>query len=996
MASVNRHVKPELGVTEIRVHGVGGTAPEALLEQTGTWQVAGDDTAGFYRGAIPDPTRTVEAYSWGGLTAKSRSRAFWVLLLPFSLVNLAGWMVEPRPLREGGSGSAKSGEGTRGVRVDRDFGTKVHETIVQLIAIATTAMYVMWTALVSVNTLAFQCGAIPECRDSRWYVDFFSNGFFLDHPGRRVIVGLLPPLALLGCFMYLGRESRIRYDEFGSREGRSGVSADTVAETRTAIGRASFWFPGSWQKQTGRLHVAVTLLIIAGLLGRAAGRFEQTFGVDVVNEQLGASIFWLSVGTSIVAVLTLAEATRRSDPLLGDRVDWFSKVSAGILATAAALFAVAVWLTAQLVAPDAALVPAGEPATPITDFWGFGWTPVILLVVTIVLVGVFSVVQIARWIEWHFIHFDQILVAAMLLIIVAWPIAVWAAVVSAIVAIGAFLLDRSRPGGLAAENGDRTKKGWRLAVFLGFMAATVVIRLISDGWAPPFGVGWPRVTPIVFFAVGLAMLSIVQAGGRMNAAGTPPRPWTVQLAFLAVPLGLGAVGWGLAATLNREEWVYGAIGLAWCVTAVVWLAQFQHSRWRWNGPGAVALLGLAIVMGAFSGLMIWLVDLLDGDGSLFVLRATAIYQWLTLIFAAMLAALLVGQAGWSLFARLGLGGPAEAGRRRGEVLPVALRAIDVVLTVAVMVLLAAMIALIIHLNQTYGNDYLAWIDDGPPEDWAGIVQMTALIALGVVLGAVLAVRNGLKDRGFRTKFGILWDVASFWPRSFHPFAPPPYTARAVPEIQSRLREVAALDDSAEEEENASAKPASAAILSGHSQGSVVSMAVIATLPPDVRRRVWLFTHGSPLATLYRRFFPMYFPEEVFTYCAQLDGRGRLVEGRWLNYWRRTDPIGGPCFGIDSGDPPLRELLPPWSLTALDASGADPRSLPDVQLDDPLTEPPTPFSPSPTVRGHSGYMADPAMWRALDVLATELAKRGQPEPRDEGARLIEAGESEGTP
>lgn len=976
MASVNRHVKPEVGVTEIRVHGVGGTAPEALLEQSGTWQVAGDDTAGFFRGAVPDPIRTVEAYSWGGLTAKSRSRAFWVLLLPFSLINLAGWMVEPRPMKDGESGSAESDGEPKRVEVDRDFGTKVHETIVQLIAIVMTAMYVMWTALISVNTVAFQCGAIPECREGRWYVDFFDSGFFVNHPGRRVIVGLFVPLALLGFFMYLGRESRIRYDEFGAREG-SGVSADTVGESRTAIGRTSFWFPGWWQQQTGRLHVAVTLVIIAGLLGRAVGPFEEMFGVDVANERLGVSIFWLSVLTAIAAVVALAVATGRSNPLLGDGVAWFGRVSSAILALAVALFAVSVWLTSRLDAPDDALLMPGEPAMPRTDFWGFGWTPVLLLVAAIALVGVFSAVQIARWIEWHFIHFDQILVAAMLLLIVLWPIAVWVSVTTAAVAIVADLLDRFRPGGRAHENGDGTKRVWRLAVLLGFMTVSVVVRVVSEGWMSPFGIGWPRVTPIAVFTVGLAILSIVQANGRLNAAGTTPRPWPVRVAFLAVPAGIAAAGWLLTATLNREEWVYGALGLAWCVAAVVWLAQFEHSRWRWNGPGAVGLLGLAIVMGAFSGLIIWLVDLLDGDGSQFVLQATAVYKWLSVIFAAVLGVLVAGQAGWFLFAWLGLGRPADAGRRRGEVLPVALRAIDVVLTVAVMVLLAAMIALVVHLRETYRDDYLAWINDSPPEDWAGIVQVTALIALGVAVGAVLAVRSGLKDRGFRTKFGILWDVASFWPRSFHPFAPPPYTARAVPEIQSRLKEVAALNDSATQSDvDAQVQPASAVILSGHSQGSVVSLAVIATLPPDVRRRVWLITHGSPLATLYRRFFPMYFPVEVFTYCSQLDGRGRFEEGRWLNYWRRTDPIGGPCFGLESGDPPLRESLPPWSLAALDVSGCDMRLLPDVQLDDPLAEPPTPYAPPPAVRGHSGYMADPAMWRALDVLATELAKQDE--------------------
>jgi hypothetical protein len=975
MASVNRHEKPEAGVTEIRVHGVGGTTPETLLEQTGTRQVAGDETAGFFRGAIPDPTRTVEAYSWGGLTARSRSRAFWVLLLPFSLVNLAGWMVEPRPLRRNKSEGGEGPDGYVQVAVDRDRGTKVHETIVQWVAIATTAMYVMWTALISINTIAFQCGAIAECRESRWFAQFFGAGFFVDHPGHRVIVGLLPPLVLLGFFMYLGKSSRVRYDEYGKEKG-SQISADTVDDTRTAIGRVGFWFPGRWQKPTGRLHVAVTLLIIGGLLGRAIGRFEETLGDGVADDQLGSWVFRLSVLTAVIALLALAVATARSDHLLGDdQVDWFEKVASVILGVAAGLFLVSVWLTWGLEAPDAAVVPPGNPAVPVTDYWGFGWAPVLLLMFAIVLVGLFSGVQIVRWIQWHFIHFDQILVAAMLLMIVLWPWALWVAVPAAIIAIVADLWDRFRPEGRAAENGDGTKKPWRLGVFLGFMAGAVVLRLVSEDWTSPFGLGWPRVTPILSFTLGLTVLCVIQARGHLNAPEKTPKKWTVQVALLAVPAAIIGLGWGLSAALNREEWVFGAVALAWCVAAVVWLAQFEHSRWRWNGPGAVAMLGLAIVMGAFSGLMIWLIDLLDGDGTQFVLRSTGIYQWLTVIFAAMLVVLVAGQLGWLLFVRLGLMRPAGTERRRGEVLPVALRAVDVVVTVAVMVLLASMIALVIHLNQTYPGEHLKWIDDrpSPPEDWGGIVKVTAWIALGVVIGAVLAVRNGLRDRGFRTRIGVLWDVASFWPRSFHPFAPPPYTARAVPEIQSRLKEVADLNESGAESEveGSPPRPASSVILSGHSQGSVVSLAVIATLPAEIRRYVWLFTHGSPLATLYRRFFPKYFPVELFDYGAQVDGGGRF-EGRWLNYWRRTDLIGGPCF---DQEPEYRAIppLPPWSQAALDSSKAKDRCLPDIRLDDPLADPPTPYSPPPSVRGHSGYMADPAMWRALDVLAGELSR-----------------------
>lgn len=79
------------GVTELRVQGVGGAPPEALLGDLAPVQVGGDRVAGFYRTA-DRADRHVEAYSWGGLTSRNGIRALWVLLLPFALANLAGWM----------------------------------------------------------------------------------------------------------------------------------------------------------------------------------------------------------------------------------------------------------------------------------------------------------------------------------------------------------------------------------------------------------------------------------------------------------------------------------------------------------------------------------------------------------------------------------------------------------------------------------------------------------------------------------------------------------------------------------------------------------------------------------------------------------------------------------------------------------------------------------------------------------------------------------------
>jgi hypothetical protein len=62
------------GVTELLVHGVGGESAEHTLHEPHPMLVAGDATAGFYRGPDADG-RHRESYSWGGLTSGRASRA---------------------------------------------------------------------------------------------------------------------------------------------------------------------------------------------------------------------------------------------------------------------------------------------------------------------------------------------------------------------------------------------------------------------------------------------------------------------------------------------------------------------------------------------------------------------------------------------------------------------------------------------------------------------------------------------------------------------------------------------------------------------------------------------------------------------------------------------------------------------------------------------------------------------------------------------------------
>ena len=118
MADVSKTVHPraigshELGVhwdaMELRVHGVAGTSPETMLDlQAAQLSPQPNDCGEPAMGDAPiqvgvygQPTvvsrgRRIQAFSWGGLTSGRPATARWLLLLPFVLMNAAGWAAVP-------------------------------------------------------------------------------------------------------------------------------------------------------------------------------------------------------------------------------------------------------------------------------------------------------------------------------------------------------------------------------------------------------------------------------------------------------------------------------------------------------------------------------------------------------------------------------------------------------------------------------------------------------------------------------------------------------------------------------------------------------------------------------------------------------------------------------------------------------------------------------------------------------------------------------------
>jgi hypothetical protein len=124
-------------VIELRVHGVGGSPAEGLLgvaDPADCVQVAGQGETTFV--ARRDDLRA-QGYLWGALTEKPLLQPLWLFLLPFTLVNVAGWM--HGPLDE--------------VRGGRAVWLRAFRFLVLVTGVAFTASTFLWIANVVINRL---------------------------------------------------------------------------------------------------------------------------------------------------------------------------------------------------------------------------------------------------------------------------------------------------------------------------------------------------------------------------------------------------------------------------------------------------------------------------------------------------------------------------------------------------------------------------------------------------------------------------------------------------------------------------------------------------------------------------------------------------------------------------------------------------------------------------------------------------------------------------
>ncbi|CAL9366253.1 hypothetical protein [Streptomyces sp. enrichment culture] len=809
---------------ELLVHGVGGTTPEKMLDDPRTVRITGDDTAAVFRraadtepGRAGDPTgrRPVpEAYVWCNLTSGNGTRALWLLLLPFMVVNLAHWM------RPGAHDRART--------------LRLYGLLVRLAGLSLTVLLVAGACEVALDLGAWQCAGTPTCAERHSWLGFLSptvsDGGWWSRPGRRLALAALVPAALTGLLWYLSHRTWNAYESqrplAGEGERGAGAAGGAAGEPRqadggagagragegdggTALGRPGFWYGRRLVARLRAAHTAAGLLTVAAAVTVAAAEYDREPGgpaaLDLLGRLLTAALIAGALGV-VWVVCRRGRSERRLDRELDARL--------------------------------VRLLPLGALAVLILALVYAGW---------------------------------------------------------------------ERPG-------------WRSAG-----------RLPGDA---AFGA--------VVLAQGLVVIALALVAHALHRA-VPELEETADDHCRHTARHDPAQRDGRAPQRDGRA---------------------PHRRTGAAGP--VALRGLAgpavtLLACALGGVMAGgvaqrVADWLDGTGAALP-GPPVLLTWQASVIPPLLIVLLVVVAVLARrTVRLARAERAAVDRAYPDENrePARTRRIARVRALAaltdrapVVVGVTAVTTLLLGAGALAG----AWISDRTPGGAAErahpFVQGAAetaqalgswLIGLGFILFVTWG-RRAYKDASARRTIGILWDVGTFWPRAAHPFAPPCYAERAVPDLTWRMT-------------SWTRATGGRLVISGHSQGSVLAAAAVWQLSPADRGRVALLTYGSPLERLYGRWFPAHFgPAALGALHRELDC--------WRNLHRPTDPIGGP-IGLPGACGPVVDR---------------------PALTDPLAHGRTDRHPLPApILGHSDYQADPAFAEERRRLLARLRPDAVPAPR----------------
>lgn len=969
---------PETGqvVLELRVHGVRGTPTASMLgvDPDRVDQVAGDRLTGFYRiadGADP-PLRTLppgmalEAYSWGELTSGVRglwgwiTRVLWLALLPFALVNLAFWA-----RTQVGENSGQARWGLRAVRLS---------------GLLLTVIAVLTMCFVSIDLVAWQCYranaiACPVLPD---WLDVVASL----RAGQRIALLSLVPLALVALLVALTRQSLARYEatpdapEQVLRDANRDRCASNVLE-----------HPRMWQgEQRTRhllyLHVAAalcTIVLVSGvhLLARDA-----------------TGILWVTTLAAAVVMVAVVGRTLTVDPedlefrdvwrlhvgtdereVGRDEPHWLARPGEALRRLRLKELA---WVCAGIVALHLAFLwgvrlpaPATSAQVAADEMSWYGenvWFISLFVALTIVHVIVFVGGRV-RLLGTLAVVAGMLVIVALRWVVPTWVLAVLAA--AAVAALGVFHWRRSRQ----EEYRAFAWGGAGASVLLGgaTMVALLFTSAASVGAANYLNGSSQSVADLITVRNERSPLSaqweadpltlagdVVLEGARVvrHDRGVLVTDGTVRTEALTrrskAPNERDS-SYSLATSMVREATLVLPRGtrsvrlVSSCFsTRLTDRDEICTGESRgFRTAGALDVRATCPVGG--ERVRCLTVDAAHGRVELEVadppqtpLVVPQILVWTPLVQSTLLVlgAALVGLLVWR-FHRTAAGRIRDLVDHDTPTVPVQDRAAvkEARVTAALAHRAERILDGIGPLTALLTVTTLALSSGGdPPWEIAEWLRTFATLSLYVALALSLAMMMlGARIRrspSARRNVGVLWDITTFWPRAAHPFAPPCYAERVVPEITARVRWALGQDKDR------------VVVLSGHSQGSLICVAVASRLN-GMAHQLRLLTYGSQIRALYGRVFPGAAGPDALGYVPtrgpalmhdawpdvpdedhesepprQVGLRYALASPHhWVNLFRRSDPLGYRVHA-DRDDPvldrPTLEVRP-------DGSG-DPGSL----------------------------------------------------------------------
>lgn len=896
-----------LRVLELRIHGIANAPPADMLctTQERVERKDGDEEGSFWQikptPGAPDTSPehveiVAEAYSWGNqarsggsaiaLIGRAIVHVGWLFVLPFGLCNLAYWARRDIKGTDEAPNWWAGGNGAIAVR---------------MFALLQTLFYVVGFLTVSVYLIGLQCvreeppgkKVFTTCAALPGWLDFLTG---LSPTSRAAVLSVVP-IAIILLIYLIGRTARGNFNpqrsfddpkqEPAAGEGAKGASA-AAPPRPPLLATADFWHRARIVQTSERTHFAGAIALIVFLL----------------------------------AADTLLDANPNSSPidLLLRFGTTFAEhpIPAVMTAIGGALLLSAFAITALIGLSDKIWSNSSKR----------GWSTVLL---------VLSALAYAFWLGW------------------------------------AVLVARDDVEGAGQYPGDAEFRG--LIVTPTVIAALgAVIAVASLAW----GYRWRHV--VMWVLLPLAFLSVVWSElGAKNVLGEAPwlRP---ALSWTAVALVIGALIVAYVPFRNAEV-----------------REARRLSGWHGNGAAVALLLALfsslvitsLLVLGAHS----WLTadndapEVANGRRTIEPAAAASIdppafYERFAGMLVIMLVALILvavlatiaALRRYPAFSLPGLTVPEGTTPERkaddeylggttvltddypaNEVKPSGrLRAVADARRVAslahrgepMMLMLAILTAIaLVPLAIPYFGEMIdgkVFVPGDAPS--AGVEPLAVWSTLSSISGwalgllAIAAIAWVVTNAVTSTErpLGLVWDIICFFPRVGHPFTPPCYAERAVPEVSKRVKRW--IKEGGED---------ARVILSAHSMGATIAVGAVFWLHNDTNddtlNRVSLLTHGAQLRAYFSRYFPEVFGPRVLgvrgttapallaadpwkrqvigdrlrptsalqpagdplTVVKLLGGDfgdvDHLVAPRWRSLWRRTDFLGFPITGYWSNE-----------------------------------------------------------------------------------------------